>query len=98
MGHVETNNERTDYVWLIVTVLKTKNTYRLRRHASTLAQNEFAYRFRIRLDKKDWFQRVEEVDLIPVKPPNLPKAEPIELLVEKDTPLKVLDRMKGVTS
>ena len=68
---METANERTDWVYLVVTVLKTKNTYRLRKFKPKLAPNEFCYAFKVSIDKNEWFNRLEEVELEKVSPPEI---------------------------
>jgi len=87
--------ERSDKVYLVVTVLKTKNSYRLFKSRPRLNPNEFCYAFKVTIDMKEWFGRIEEVDLGKVTPPNLPKPEGLELIVEKDIGLRVVDRLLG---
>ena len=91
----DTKDTRVDYIYLIVTVLKTKNKYRLRHHVYSLQPNEFAYRFNIFLNLQDWFKRIKEVELPQPQPINLPEPAVLECVVEPDTGTKVLRRLKG---
>jgi len=77
-----------------VTVLKTKNTYRLRKFKPKLGLNEFCYSFRVTIDKEEWFNRIEEVELEKVSPPELPKPR-LRLIIPKATATLVLDRLAG---
>ena len=88
-------DERTDWVYLVVTVLKTKNTYRLRRFKPKLASNEFCYNFRVTIDKKEWFNRIEEIELEKVSPPEVPRPKEMRLIIQKATATIVLDRLAG---
>lgn len=86
---------RSDWIYVIVTVGRRKNSYRIRvRPPDRLKQNEFAYKMHIEVDEDDWMDRVKEVEIPIVQPPNLPKPD-ISIIVEKETPLKVLDRLGG---
>ena len=85
----------TDTIYIVVTVGRRKNSYDLRvRQPKSLAQNQFAYKLRIPVDKNDWYDRVKEVFMGQCVPPRLPVPDDSEVLVEKDTPQKVLDRMQ----
>jgi hypothetical protein len=85
-----------DYVWVVATVNQRKNSYKLRvRQPTNLAQNQFAYRLRIAFDRKDWLDRIREVELPLVEPPGLPKPRIMELNVEKSTPQRVMEDLKG---
>ena len=86
---------RTDYIYVVVRVGRKSNSYRLCKKSPKLDQNEFAYRLKIALDTDDWFDRIQEVEMAQPHPPNIPKPETIELLIEKDTPTKVMDRLRG---
>lgn len=88
-------DERTDYVYLVVTVLKTKNTYRLRKFKPKLASNEFCYNFKVIIDKKEWFNRIQEIELEKVSPPEIPKPKNMSLIISKATATRVLDRLAG---
>jgi len=86
---------RADYIYIVVTVGRQKNGYALKMREPKLAQNQFAYRFRIVTDEDEWRKRIKEVELEKVEPPHLPEPEMLHVLVEKDTPQKVLERMAG---
>lgn len=98
-GHTPRNskpNIEYDYVWVVATVGRRKNSYALRvREPKTLAPNQFAYRLRIPFDREQWQDRIAEVELTEVEPPKLPEPQTIETLVEKDTPQRVLDSLVG---
>ena len=92
----ETATERWDWVYLVVTVLKTKNTYRLRSKKPNLAPNEFCYAFKITIDKDEWLKRIQEMELEKVSPPEIAKAtKSIQLIISKSTATKVIDRLAG---
>jgi len=86
---------RTDWVYLVVTVLKTKNSFRLMKTKPKLAPNEFCYAFKVSIDKNEWFNRLEEVELEKVLPPELPKPKNMSLTIKKATSTLVLDRLAG---
>ena len=86
---------RWDDIYVVVRVGKKSNSYRLCKRKPKLEQNEFAYKLKITLDLKDWFDRIQEMEMAQPHPPNIPKPETIELLIEKDTPTKVMDRLRG---
>ena len=86
---------REDWVYLVVTVLKTKNTYRLRKFKPKLASNEFCYAFKVSIDKNEWFNRLEEVELEKVSPPEIPQPKNMSLTIKKSTSTIVLDRLAG---
>ena len=86
---------RMDYIYIVVTVNRRRNSYALKMRYPRLDQNQFAYRFKIETDEKEWQKRIKEVELEKVEPPHLPDPKVIEFLVEKDTPQKVLERMAG---
>jgi hypothetical protein len=93
---METRDERVDTIFIVVTVLKSRNDYRLRKFKpKTLAPNEFCYAFRITIDKKAWFNRVAEIDLGKPRPPEFPKARDIRLIIAKATAQQALDRLAG---
>lgn len=90
------NNIEYDYIWIIVTVGRRKNTYDVRvREPKSLQQNQFAYHLKIPFDRDAWFDRIEEVDMITVDPPTFAKPELIQTRAEPDTAQKVLDALKG---
>jgi len=93
----DTATERIEYIYLVVTVLKTKFSYRIRKitRELKLAPNEFALKIKVSINKDDWFKRIMEVDVGKIVPPSLPKPEVLEIIVEKDTPQKVIDRLAG---
>lgn len=91
----DTADERTDWVYLVVTVLKTKNTYRLRKFSPTLAPNEFCFAFKVTIDKNEWFKRIQELELEKVSPPEIPKPMSMELIISKPTAARILDRLAG---
>ena len=85
---------RTDWIYLIVKVLKTKNTYRLRKfRPDILEPNEICYAFKFNLDPKEWLERIQETE-ITISPPSLQNPEG-EVSIEKSTSQKVVDRMAG---
>jgi hypothetical protein len=90
------SNVEYDYIWIIVTVGRRKNSYDLRvREPKSLQQNQFAYRLKIPFDRNAWFDRIEEVDMITVDPPAFPKPDITATIVEPPTAQKVLDTLKG---
>lgn len=89
-------SERTDIMYLVITILKTKNNYRLRMKKPTpLAPNEFCYAFKVTINKKEWFDRIAEIDLGRASPPEPPKVDSIQLIMPKATATIVLDRLAG---
>lgn len=88
-------SERMDWVYLVVTVKKTKNTYRLRLTKPILAVNEFAYSFKVTIDKKEWLQRITELELEKVSPPEVPKPENLIAIIPKTIATQALDRLAG---
>ena len=85
-----------DSIWVVATVGRARNSYKLLKfEPKNLAPNQFAYRLKIPFDRKAWLTRITEVELTEVKPPKLPQPEIAEALVEKDTPQKVLESLKG---
>lgn len=88
-------SERIDHVYLIVTVKKTKNIYRLRMTKPRMAPNEFCYKFKVTIDKREWFDRITELQLEKVSPPELPKPGDLSIIIPKATATLVLDRLAG---
>lgn len=88
---------RNDTVYLIVTVLKTKNTYRLVKFQPTsLKPNEFCLPFRVTIDEKEWFNRIAEtMNLGKISPPEVKKMEDIGVIISKPTSEIVMDRLAG---
>lgn len=87
-------DERVDWIFLIVKVLKTKNSYRLKKlRPDRLEPNEICYAFRFKLNLKEWLERIEETE-ITISPPSLQNPEG-EVTIEKATSQKVIDRMAG---
>lgn len=84
---------RFDDVYVVVKVGRKKNSFRLCKKKPKLEQTEFAYKLQIKLKEEDWFDRIAEVEMAMPKPPNLPKLEIAPIMVEKDTPTKVMDRL-----
>ena len=92
------NHEREDEVFLVVTVLKTKNNYVLRmKEPGNLAPNQVCHRIKFTMDKRDWFNRISDVspDLTKLKPPGAPKIYMEETVYGKTTGEKVMDRMQN---
>lgn len=85
---------RTDWVFLVVSVLKTKNTYRLRKFRPVLKPNEFCYAFKCEIDINEWLNRVQEVDLPRVTPPEI-RQQPVQLMIAQSTPDQVMARLTG---
>lgn len=85
---------RFDNIYIVVKVGRRINSYRLCKRRPKLEQNEFAYDLHITLNTFDWFDRIQEVEMEMPHPPNLPKPEVVGVLVEKDTPTKVMDRLR----
>lgn len=87
---------RIDHVYLIATIGKKRNSYRLlMRVPKTLAANEVCYNFQVDVETDDWFKRIQEISLGVVKPPNFPGMTLTKITIEKDTPFKVIDRLTG---
>ena len=89
---------REDVIFVIVTVGVRSNTYALRKLAygwkeTKLKQNQYAYKLTIRTDAEEWKERIEEVKLDQVHPPEKTSLISKGFIVDKDTPTKVLDRM-----
>ena len=82
----------SDTVFIVVTVQKRQNSYRLCKRKPKLNQNEFAYQLDIKLDKGEWFDRIAEVEVPIMHPPQLPQLG-LAVHVEQDTPSQVLERM-----
>ena len=88
------DNKRDDKVHIIVRVLKTRNDYRMvKRKPYRLEANEICLSLSFFLNLKEWFERVKEYE-ITLSPPTLANPEGT-VFIEKDTPQKVVDRMKG---
>lgn len=88
--------ERFEWVYLIVTILKTKNSYRLRKsQPKSLAPNEFCYSFSIIIDTDEWLKRIKEITLEKVSPPELPKPGNLSLSISRATSTLVMDRLLG---
>ena len=85
-----------DHVWVVVTVGRRNNSYKCRVFCpKSLAPNQFAYNLKIPFDREEWKSRILEVEMAEIKPPRLPKPEIGNIVVEKDTPQKVLESLKG---
>lgn len=86
---------RQDWVYLVVTVLKIKNSFRLKKFKpKRLAPNEFCYSFLIEIDEDEWLNRIEEIQLEPIHPPEMTRPE-ISLMISKETSEIVLDKLAG---
>lgn len=85
---------RTDWVYLVVTVLKTKNTYRLRKFKPVLKPNEFCYAFKCEIDINEWLNRVQEIHLPKVIPPEI-RQQSVKLMIAQSTPDQVMARLTG---
>lgn len=87
---------RYETVYLIVTILKTKNTFKLRKFLpKSLAANEVALKFKLELDTNEWFKRVKEVQLGKISPPEILQARDMSIIIRKSTPNLVMDRLVG---
>ena len=84
---------RIDRVYLVVTVNKRTNAFRLMKRMPKLKQNEFAYFISVELDIEKWLNRVYEVNLPKVLPPRPPHPKILEAMVELDTVTKVIDKL-----
>lgn len=92
---METATERTEWVYLIVTILKTKNSYLLRkRKPKSLAPNEICYAFQVTIDKEEWFGRINEYELPKARPPEA-KIHMVTQVISKPTAQLVMDRITG---
>jgi len=86
---------RKDEVWIVVTILKTKNTYNLRMKKPALAPNQFAYRVEINVDPKEWFNRIADVIMPRVSPPEAYRIDVAGIDVGKSNAEQVMERLKG---
>ena len=89
---------REDIVYLVVTVGVRQNSYTLKKQAygwrePKLTQNQYAYKIHIKTDEAKWKERIAEVELDQVKPPNFADYISSESLVEQDTQTKVMERL-----
>lgn len=58
-------DRRVDSVWVVVTVLKTKNNYSLRKtepKKGSLGTSQYAFKMTFELDLSEWFNRVVDLE------------------------------------
>ena len=92
---------RDDTIFIIVTIGARINSYTLKKLAfgwrePKLKPNQYAYRFHIKTEEKDWKQRIADISLnIPqVRPPELKDASlDVKVVVGKDIPTLVMERL-----
>ena len=85
---------RRDILYVVVTIGVRANKYRVITRKPKLHQNEFAYKLNITVNLDEWKERIKEVNMTPPRPPEIP-AISYELEIDKSTPDKVMDRLKG---
>jgi len=87
-----------DIVYLVVTVGARANSYTLKKQAygwrePKLAQNQYAYKIHIKTDEKEWQERIADVTMAPVSPPEHLHLQVDETTIGKDTPTRVMERL-----
>jgi len=88
---------RAYFVYLIVTIGRKNNSYRICKFKPKhLKLNEFAWYFKISIDKDEWLDRIKEADLGKAEPPNFPECVLESELVEKTEEHEVFERITGV--
>jgi hypothetical protein len=89
-------NDRKDTLFIVVTIMKTKNKYELRmRKPTDLAPNQVAVQVGFTLKKDQWFNRILQAG-----PYQLDAGLPLHFAIDtmelgKTVPEKVLERMTG---
>ena len=86
---------RNQWVYLVVTILRTKNSYRLKMFEPKLKTNEFCYRIKVSVDEQEWFKRIEELDVGKISPPELSKLDNMQVIMAPATSAVVLNRLAG---
>ena len=89
---------REDIVYLVVTVGARANSYTLKKQAygwkePKLAQNQYAYKIHIKTDEKEWQERIADVTMAPVSPPEHLRLLQVKTTIGKDTPTRVMERL-----
>jgi len=87
---------RKDQRFLIVTVLKTKNNYELKVKKPVLAPNQFCYRLEVVVDPKEWFNRIADVVLPRMTPPEAYRLNDVGVDIGQSNAEEVMDRLKGI--
>lgn len=86
---------RRDTLYLVVTVLKTKNTYEIKMRKPTLGANQFAYKLNFNTETDQWFDRILDTKPLTTNPPEVAGMPVIEDLdFGKTTSEKVMDRLR----
>lgn len=91
----EKMSPRRDQVFIVVTILKTKNTYELKMKKPALGPNQFAYRVEINVDPSEWFNRIADVSMPKVSPPEAYKIDVVGADIGKSNAENVMDRLTG---
>lgn len=88
---------RADTVYLVITVLKTKNSYELKIRKPTLAPNQVAYKIHLNLNTEEWFDRITDTSPITIKPPKTTALLFSSPEFGQTTGQKVMNRLTGKT-
>lgn len=86
---------RKEWVYLVVTINKRSNSYRLvKKQPNSLAANEICYGFQVTIDEEEWFEQIKMIEMPPISRPQ-GNLGLVKQFVGTPEASRVMNRLKG---